>query len=68
MMYGLPGGFTITMYSGTHKLKPGRNTIHKDCGVRVKLSDNMVIIWNEATVHAASKSRQEENGKFLQDM
>ena len=67
MMYGLPGGFSITMFSGTHKLKP-KNTIHRDCGVRVTLAENMCIIWHEGTVHAGSRSRLDDDGKLRRDL
>ena len=64
LMHSLEEGFSILMYSGTHrtKLRPDM-CMHKYSAVRIILPPWMAIIWHESLFHAGAKCR---NG--LQDM
>ena len=68
MMYGLPGGFSIVMYSGTHRLKHERNNIHLDCATEIIVPENMCIIWHEGTLHSGAKTCNDENYTLKPDL
>lgn len=64
LMHSLKDGFSILMYSGTHRAKlSGDMCMHKYNAVRIILPEWMAIIWHEALYHAGAKSRE-----GLQDM
>ena len=56
MMYGLPGVFTIIIYSGSHQLRHKRDIVHIDCRVNLIIPENMCVIWHEGTLHSGAKT------------
>jgi hypothetical protein len=64
LMHSLKEGFSMLLYSGTHraKLRPDM-CMHKYNAVRIILPEWMAIIWHESLFHAGAKSRD-----GLQDM
>ena len=68
MMYGLPGGFSIVMYSGTHRLKQSvKGNVHADCRVRLIVPEDMCVLWHEGTLHSGARSREDKEGNLLPD-
>ncbi len=64
LMHSLKDGFSILMYSGTHRaILRGEMCMHKYNAVRIILPEWMAIIWHESLFHADAKSRD-----GLQDM
>ena len=64
LMHSLEGGFSILMYSGTHRLNLGPDMcLHKYNAVRIILSEWMATIWYESLFYAEAKFRD-----ILQDM
>ena len=58
IMHSLDEGFSIVMYSGSHRvnLRAGF-CLHKNCGIRIILPKWMAIIWHESLYHSGGKSR-----------
>jgi len=69
IMHSLHEGFSIVMYSGSHRvnLRSGF-CLHKRCGIRIILPKWMAIIWHESLFHAGGKSRTREWIITLEDM
>ena len=64
LMHSLKDGFSILMYSGSHRTKLCKAMcMHKYNAVRIILPEWMAIIWHESLFHAGAKSRE-----GLQDM
>ena len=68
MIYSFSGGLNIVMYNTTYALKNIKDIIHDDCGVRLTLGDNMVVIWHEGTLHNGGHSRKNEDGTIYSDL
>ena len=59
MMHSLEDCFQTVMYSCTHNTRvDGQLKIHKNHAIRLILAPAMTVIWNEATLYSASKSRE----------
>ena len=59
LMHSLREGFSIVMYSGTHRVNLEDESLHmhKSNGVRIHLPPWMCIIWHESLYHSGAKSR-----------
>ena len=58
LMHSLQEGFSILMYSNTHRTKLRRDMcMHKCNTVRIILPEWMAIIWHESLFHAGVKFR-----------
>ena len=59
MMHSLEDCFQTVMYSCTHNTRvDGQLKIPKNHAIRLILAPAMTVIWNEATLYSASKSRE----------
>ena len=69
IMHSLQEGFSILMYSGSHRvnLHPGLH-LHHCNAVKIILPPNMMIIWHEALFHAGAKSRKTPQGAHKEDL
>ena len=69
IMHSLDEGFSIVMYSGSHRvnLRAGF-CLHKNCGIRIILPKWMAIIWHESLYHSGGKSRTRQWVITLEDM
>ena len=61
MMHSLSQGFSIMLFSATHKTKARRGMLHKPNAVRLVLGPDMVLIWHERTYHCGTRSRLTKN-------
>lgn len=58
IMHSLKEGFSILMYSGSHRVKLSPSLCLHHCNaVRIILPECMMIIWHESLYHAGCKSR-----------
>ena len=67
-MQSLQEGFIIIMYSCTYWKLPSGNTIHYDCGIRLILPKDCVLIWYEWYLHSGVRSRTSLLGVHLEDI
>ena len=66
LMHSLKDGFSILMYSGSHRvaLNP-ENCLHNYNAVRIILPEWMAIIWHEGLFHAGTRSRGTVDMRFF---
>ena len=59
IMHSLKEGFSIVMYSGTHRVNLDDNSLHmhKGNGVRLHIPPWMCLVWHESIYHSGAKSR-----------
>ena len=69
IMHSLSTGFSIVLYSCTHrvKLRP-ELPIHCKNAIRLILPQWMMLIWHENLYHSGAKSRSDRNGNHIDDM
>ena len=65
MLTALKDGFHAVFYSKTHITMP--KVLHQSQGIRLVLSNGMIVIFNGNTVHSGGKSRIDSNGNLSQD-
>ena len=66
IMHSLRQGFSIVMYSGTHRVNLDDNSLrmHKANGVRLHLPPWMYLVWHESLYHSGAKSRNTPRYQF----
>jgi hypothetical protein len=66
IMHSLREGFSIVMYSGTHRVNLANQSLHmhKGNGVRLHLPPWMCLIWHESLYHSGAKSRDTPTYQF----
>ena len=66
IMHSLEEGFSILMYSGSHRVRLNPNLcLHNYNAVRIILPEWMCIIWHESLFHAGARSRQSIDMRFF---
>ena len=66
LMHSLEDGFSILMYSGSHRVRLNPTTcLHNYNAVRIILPEWMAIIWHESLFHAGAKSRDTADMRFF---
>jgi hypothetical protein len=55
MMHSLADGFSIVLYSGTHK-GLNKDILHRNDAVRLILGPDMVVIWHEGLLHSGART------------
>ena len=69
MMHSLEDGFSIVMYSHSHRVNLESGCpLHDRCGIRIILPKWMAIIWHEGLLHSGARSRDGTLGLPLEDM
>ena len=69
IMHSLKDGFSIVMYSGSHRVNlSSRLCLHRDNAVRIILPEWMMIIWHESLFHASTRSRFNRHGSDKEDL
>ena len=56
MMYSLADGFSIILYTGTHK-GLSKDRYHRNDAVRLILGHDMVVVSHEGLLHSGARSR-----------
>ena len=65
MLSALSDGFSVVLYSRTHKYIP--KVLDKSLGVRLILSDKMNLLFHGHLIHGSAKSRINEDGVLSKD-
>ena len=66
--HSLKQGFSIVIYSGTHRVNLDDNSLHmhKGNGVRLHIPPWMCLVWHESLYHSGAKSR--DTPRYQEDM
>ena len=69
MMHSLEDGFSIVMYSHSHRVNLRSGCcLHDRSRIGIILHKWMVIIWHEGLLHGGTKSRDGEYALTLEDV
>ena len=67
-MFALREGFSLVVFSKTHRFIPTECVIHNGMGVRIILQKGMCLIWNGSLIHCGAKSSTNEDGEHMKQL